>query len=101
MKSPTTTTALVIAALTALHTRPASAQATVCRDAIAISENARMGGYNAAELRQHMTTACKPGELLRLNSQDASIFCDFGKQIMQEGRGIVVCVMAGSPAKQR
>jgi hypothetical protein len=98
---PTVTMALAIATLTALHTSPAVAQTAICKDAIAISEIARMGSYSADELRQHMLAACRPGELLRLNAPHASIFCDFSKQIMQEGAGIVVCVMAGAPRGQR
>ena len=98
---PVTTALAAIVTLTTLHTSPVTAQATICKDAIAISESARMGAYSATELQQHMLSACRPGELLRLNAQHASMFCDFNKQIMQEGRGIVTCVMAAAPRQQR
>jgi hypothetical protein len=98
--APIITTALPFGTLMALNS-PAAAQATRCRDSFAISENSRMGGYSGAELRQHMVAACRPGDLLRLNGQHADNFCDFNKQIVQEGRGIVACVMASAPAQQR
>jgi hypothetical protein len=34
------------------------------------------------------------GLLIRLNAPHSAIFCDFSKEVMQEGRGVVVCVMA-------
>jgi hypothetical protein len=67
---------------------------TLCRDSIAVSEGIRLGQYTVVQAKALIAELCHSGDPIRLNAPHSAIFCDFSRQVVQEGRGVVVCIMA-------
>jgi len=61
---------------------------------MALSEAIRQGKNTVAQAKARMAELCKPGDLIRLNAPHSAVFCDFSKQVTQQGQGVVTCVMA-------
>ena len=87
------TRSAIIAASFSVVPIAASAQ-TLCKDGMAVSEGIRLGRYTVEQAKARMAELCKPGDLVRLNATHSAIFCDFSKQVVQEGQAVVACVMA-------
>lgn len=78
-------------AVAALAARPQARAGDQCAGtALAISG---LGFKDLAEFRQRLAPYCTPGQPIRVLAQDASRVCDFGKQIVPEGRGVMICIL--------
>ena len=51
--------------------------------------------WSPSQVQQTIRQHCRPGDMVRIYAVHAPLFCDYGKQIVQEGRGVVSCVMKG------